>query len=227
MVVFLEASFWAWRNNVQRTRIKICGITSKQDAQLAIAAGADAIGLVFYAASPRAVDIAQAQVICQALPPFVTVVALVVNPEQDFVTELIAKVPVDLLQFHGDEPAEFCQQFGKPYLKAIRMRPELDLAACFDQYAGASALLLDAYRKDVPGGTGECFDWARIPAQRPMPIVLAGGLAAGNVGAAIKQVAPYAVDVSGGVEAQPGRKNSAKITAFIRAVNSANRADKL
>ncbi|MCR8921719.1 phosphoribosylanthranilate isomerase [Dasania sp. GY-MA-18] len=225
MGVFLEPSL-KQGSSVQRTRVKICGITSAADAQLAINAGADAIGLVFYAPSPRAVDIAQAQQICRSLPPFVTVVALLVNAEQAFVSELLSKVPVDLLQFHGDEPAAFCQQFGKPYLKAIRMRPELDLNACFNEYAAASAILLDAYRKGVPGGTGESFDWARIPANRPLPIVLAGGLEADNVAAAIAQVAPYAVDVSGGVEASPGRKDGLKIAAFMQAVTAANSAAK-
>ncbi|MGK0442197.1 MAG: phosphoribosylanthranilate isomerase [Pseudohongiellaceae bacterium] len=199
-----------------RTRVKICGITSVEDAKKAVDAGADAIGLVFYQPSPRAVSIIQAKAIVSSLAPFVTVVALVVNATYEFVNELLASVSVDVLQFHGDESAVFCQQFNKPYIKAIRMRPELVLSKCFTEYQQAQALLLDAYQKGVPGGTGENFDWQRIPKQRPMPIVLAGGLNPSNVQDAINTVKPYAVDVSGGVELQPGLKDVEKVNAFIK-----------
>jgi phosphoribosylanthranilate isomerase len=201
---------------VLRTRVKICGITSVEDAKKAVDAGADAIGLVFYQPSPRAVSIIQAKAIVSSLAPFVTVVALVVNATYEFVNELLASVSVDVLQFHGDESAVFCQQFNKPYIKAIRMRPELVLSKCFTEYQQAQALLLDAYQKGVPGGTGENFDWQRIPKQRPMPIVLAGGLNPSNVQDAINTVKPYAVDVSGGVELQPGLKDVEKVNAFIK-----------
>lgn len=202
----------------QRTRVKICGITSASDAELAIAAGADAIGLVFYEPSPRAVSIEQAQEICACLPPFVTVVALMVNAEAEFVSRLIAQLPVDLLQFHGNEPASYCEQFARPYIKAVRMRPELDLVAAFAEYKNARALLLDAYQKGVPGGTGERFDWQLIPKERPLPIVLAGGLNADNVREAITAVAPFAVDVSGGVEQSHGIKDNVKLMTFMDSV---------
>ena len=200
---------------MQRTRVKICGITSVEDAIKAVDSGADAIGLVFYGASPRAVSVEQAATICAALPPFVTVVALVVNAEPSFVSSLLASVPVDVIQFHGDESAAYCQQFNRPYIKAIRMRPDLVLSECFEEFKQAQALLLDAYRKGVPGGTGEVFDWGRIPQQRELPIILAGGLHADNVSEAIAKVQPYAVDVSGGVEQAPGVKDKAKVQQFI------------
>ena len=200
---------------MQRTRVKICGITSIEDAAMAVESGADAIGLVFYEPSPRAVSLEQAQAICQSLPPFVTVVALVVNAEKSFIQHLLAALPIDVIQFHGDERAAFCEQFNRPFIKAIRMRPELVLSQCFAEFEQAKALLLDAYRKGVPGGTGEVFDWGRIPAQRDVPIVLAGGLNPDNVAAAIAKVKPYAVDVSGGVEQAPGLKDADKVKNFI------------
>ena len=200
-----------------RTRVKICGITSVNDAALAVKAGADAIGLVFYQPSPRAVDIQQAKAIVDTLPPFVSVVALVVDAEAGFIEQLLSAVSVDVLQFHGDETAKFCQQFNKPYIKAIRMRPDLSLPDCFTEYQQAQALLLDAYQKGVPGGTGETFDWQRIPEHCPLPVVLAGGLTPDNVGIAIEAVKPYAVDVSGGVELKPGLKDAHKVSAFVQA----------
>jgi len=200
---------------VKSVRIKICGITSVQDAQAAIAAGADALGLVFYAASPRAVSIAQAKAIALAAGPFVVVTGLFVNAEVDYVQAVLAEVPLHLLQFHGDESVAYCESFQRPYIKALRMKPELDVAACVAQYASASALLLDAYRPGVPGGTGDTFDWGRVPQIAARPLVLAGGLTPANVAAAIKATAVYGVDVSGGVESSPGIKDHAKITAFI------------
>lgn len=197
------------------TRIKICGITRPEDGQAAARLGADAIGLVFYAPSPRAVTVNQAETVCTALPPFVTTVGLFVDPSADEVRAVLDRVPLDLLQFHGDEPPEFCRQFGRPYIKAIRMRDDIELAAELARYAEARGLLLDTYRPGVPGGTGEAFNWERVPADVAHQIVLAGGLEASNVGSAVKQVQPYAVDVSGGVEASKGIKDVAKMAAFI------------
>lgn len=199
-------------------RIKICGITCIEDALVAAKAGADAIGLVFHAPSPRAVDIDQAARIVRALPPFVTSVGLFVNASEERVNQVLAQVPLDLLQFHGDEPDEFCQRFARPYLKAVRVRPGDDLNALAAQWPGAAGILLDSYKPGVPGGTGETFDWSMIPSRRDWPLVLAGGLQADNVHEAIKLTSPWAVDVSGGVEAAKGIKDPVKINAFIREV---------
>jgi phosphoribosylanthranilate isomerase len=206
---------------VARTRVKICGITSVIDAKQSIEAGADAIGLVFYAPSPRAVSIEAAAEICRSIPPFVTVVALLVDAAPEFIKRLLAAVPVDMLQFHGDESASFCEQFQRPYIKAIRMRDGVDLHQACRHYQTARGLLLDAYRPGMPGGTGECFDWQKVPATLPMPIVLAGGLNSDNVAAAIAQVAPFAVDVSGGVEHSKGVKDPVQVNEFIQQVNQA------
>ncbi|OIR01038.1 N-(5'-phosphoribosyl)anthranilate isomerase [mine drainage metagenome] len=205
-----------------RTRIKICGITRGQDALAAASNGADALGLVFYEKSPRHVSLGQAAQLARAIPPFVTVVGLFVNPAVEYVREVLAQIPLDILQFHGDEEPEFCAQFGKPYLKAIRVKNGVDLIQCAARYAGARGLLLDAFIEGVQGGTGESFDWALIPQGLPLPVILSGGLHAGNVAAAITQVRPYAVDVSSGVEAAKGIKDAAKIAAFI---NEVKRAD--
>jgi len=200
------------------TRIKICGITRVEDALAAAQAGADAIGLVFYERSPRHVSIAQAAQLAAALPPFVSVVGLFVNAEAALVREVLAQVSLDLLQFHGDESPEYCAQFGKPYLKAIRVKAGVDLLQCASDFRGAKGLLLDAYMEGIPGGTGATFDWNLIPRQLSLPVILSGGLAAENVAAAIEQVRPYAVDVSSGVEASKGIKDVAKIAAFINEV---------
>ena len=200
------------------TRIKICGITRVEDALAAAQAGADAIGLVFYERSPRHVSIAQAAQLAAALPPFVSVVGLFVNAEAALVREVLAQVSLDLLQFHGDESPEYCAQFGKPYLKAIRVKAGVDLLQCASDFRGAKGLLLDAYMEGIPGGTGATFDWNLIPRQLSLPVILSGGLAAENVAAAIEQVRPYAVDVSSGVEASKGIKDAAKIAAFINEV---------
>ncbi|MDD5384204.1 MAG: phosphoribosylanthranilate isomerase [Gallionella sp.] len=206
------------------TRIKICGITRAEDAQAAAQAGADAIGLVFYERSPRHVSIAQAAQLAAVLPPFVSVVGLFVNAEAALVREVLAHVPLDLLQFHGDESPEFCAQFVKPYLKAIRVKAGVDLLQCAAHFHTAKGLLLDAHVEGIPGGTGATFDWSLIPPRLPLPVILSGGLDAENVAAAIKQVQPYAVDVSsgvesGGVEAGKRIKDAAKIAAFINEVN--------
>ncbi len=200
------------------TRVKICGITRPEDGAAAARLGASAIGLVFYDRSPRAVGIAQAQAVLQALPPFVTTVGLFVDAEARWVEEVLAAVPLDLLQFHGDETPEQCGRFHRPYIKAVRMRPEVDLAEYARRHHNARALLLDTYQPGLPGGTGESFDWGRVPAQLDKPIVLAGGLTPANVAAAITAARPYAVDVSGGVESAKGIKDAAKMAAFIKEV---------
>jgi phosphoribosylanthranilate isomerase len=207
------------------TRIKICGITRVEDALAAAHSGANAIGLVFYERSPRHVSIAQARQLAEALPPFVSAVGLFVNTEAAFVHAVLASVPLDMLQFHGDESAEFCAQFAKPYLKAIRVKAGVDLLQCASDFRSAKGLLLDAHVEGIAGGTGATFDWALIPKQLPLPVILSGGLNAENVAAAIKQVRPYAVDVSsgvesGGVEASKGIKDAAKIAAFINEVKN-------
>lgn len=200
-----------------RTRVKICGITRAQDAVEAARLGADAIGLVFYAPSPRAVNIAQAEAICAALPPFVTAVGLFVNADEAQVRAVLDAVPLGLLQFHGDERPTECDRYGRPYLKALRMAPDLDVAAAARPYESATGILLDAWQPDVPGGTGQRFDWTRIPAL-DKPLVLAGGLTPDNVAEAIHTVRPWAVDVSGGVEADKGIKDPARMAAFIQQV---------
>jgi phosphoribosylanthranilate isomerase len=200
---------------VNAIRVKICGITSVADAQVAVKAGADAIGLVFYTPSPRAVSIEQAREIAASVGPFVTVVGLFVNAEESYVHEVLANVALHLLQFHGDESREYCEQFQRAYMKAIRMRPELDVVPTIAEYPSAAAILLDAYRPGVPGGTGETFDWQRIPVLAERPIVLAGGLTADNVVLAIQSTHVYGVDVSGGVESAPGKKHAHKVEEFI------------
>lgn len=199
-------------------RSKICGITRVEDALVAAEAGADAIGLVFYDRSPRAVSVQQARAIIAALPPFVTTVGLFVNASRCEIGEILNAVPLDLLQFHGDETSAQCEGHGRPYIKALRVRPGEDIAACCAEYNQASGILLDTYVPGVPGGTGEAFDWSLVPADLGKPVILAGGLTADNVRAAIAQVSPYAVDVSGGVEASKGVKDAEKIRAFIREV---------
>lgn len=201
-----------------RTRVKICGLTRPEDAREAARLGADAIGLVFYPPSPRAVGVAVAQAVLRGLPPFVTVVGLFVDPREDEVRGVLDQVPLDLLQFHGEEPPEFCAAYGRPWIKAIRMREGVDLWSLRRRYAGAQALLLDAHQPGVAGGTGICFDWARIPPGLGGEIILAGGLTPETVAAAIRAVRPYAVDVSGGVESAKGVKDPAKMAAFLREV---------
>jgi len=192
------------------TRIKICGITNSVDAQLACNAGADAIGLVFYPPSPRYVTIKQAVQVVNSLPPFVSSVALFVNAQRQEIEQVLEQVAIDLLQFHGDENEKFCASFNRPYIKAVRMKDGLDLYSVQNDYASARGLLLDTYKKGVPGGTGEAFNWHKVPHDLKLPIILAGGLTANNITAAITQVKPYAVDVSGGVEASNGKKKAKK-----------------
>jgi len=201
------------------TRIKICGITSVEDALVVASAGADAIGLVFYEPSPRCVSIEQAAKIAKAVGPFVTTVALFVNADKKIIDSVLRQVSIQLLQFHGDESAEFCEQFARPYIKALRMREGIDVNQLINSYASASGILLDAYTPGIPGGTGETFDWQRIPKNTTMPIVLAGGLTPKNIQAAISQTNVYGVDVSGGVERAPGIKDTIKIREFIQCAN--------
>lgn len=199
-------------------RSKICGITRIEDALIAAEAGADAIGLVFYAKSPRAVSIQQARDIVAALPAFVTTVGLFVNASREELNDVLAGVALDLLQFHGDESPAECESYQRPYIKALRVKPCDDIAQLAAPYAKARGILLDAYVPGVPGGTGAAFDWSLVPSGLLQPVILAGGLSAANVQAAIEQVRPYAVDVSGGVEAGKGIKDAAKIRAFMQAV---------
>lgn len=203
-----------------RTRVKICGITNVADGLMVANSGADSIGLVFYEPSPRHVEIDQACLIAKALPAFVTKTALFVNPDVEYVKEVLAKVQIDLLQFHGDESPEFCEQFGLPYMKAIRMQQSTDLNEIAQQYDSACGILLDAYKPGVPGGTGEQFNWDWVPCTFSKPIILAGGLKAENIQQAIHTVQPWAVDVSGGVEASKGLKSADKVKLFMQQVMS-------
>lgn len=205
-----------------RISIKICGITRPEDALLAAQAGADAIGLVFFPGSPRAVNIDRAQQIITVLPPFVSKVGLFVNAPAAEIDTVLENVSLDILQFHGDEQPEQCSCFSRPFIKAIRMQDNVNLKAMADKYRNAAALLLDTYVRDIYGGTGTTFDWASIPVDIPKPLILAGGLDAGNVANAVKQVRPYGVDVSGGVELEKGIKDAAKIEQFIREVRNAD-----
>ena len=204
------------------TRIKICGITRIEDGLAAARLGAHAIGLVFYAGSPRAVVPAQARRIIDALPPFVTPVGLFVNADAQTVRDTLAVAPVSMLQFHGDESAEFCGGFGLPYLRAVRVRPGIDLLQYAQEFHGAKGLLLDAWVDGARGGTGATFDWSLIPREMPVPVVLSGGLDAGNVERAVRTVRPWAVDVSSGVESAKGIKDAAKMEAFITGVRNAS-----
>lgn len=181
----------------------------------AVEAGADAVGLVFYAASPRAISVSQAINVCAQLPPFISIVALTVNAEKTLIEEIVRALPSCILQFHGDESPRHCEAFKRPYIKALRMRPGVDVKAELDRYASAQALLLDAYQKGAPGGTGEIFDWDIIPKAAGERIILAGGLSPCNIGDAIRIAKPYAVDVSSGVEAEPGIKDVLKINEFV------------
>ncbi|MGB2832296.1 MAG: phosphoribosylanthranilate isomerase [Methylotenera sp.] len=201
-----------------RTRVKICGITRLEDALRAVEHGADAIGLVFYAPSPRNVSINYAAEIANQIPAFVTVVGLFVNAEASFINEVISKVKLDLLQFHGDETPAECARYSLPFIKAIRVKSSTNLVQYAQDFAEARALLLDAYTEGVVGGTGHVFDWNLIPKQLTKSVILAGGLNADNVADAIAQVKPYAVDVSGGVELSKGIKDAAKLAAFMQQV---------
>lgn len=202
------------------TRIKICGLTREADVEAAVAAGADAIGFVFYPPSPRHVSPERAAALARLIPPFVSVVGLFVNATEADVARTVQQVPINLLQFHGEEPEADCSRWQIPYLRAARVRPELDLLQYAASFASARALLLDAF-VDGYGGGGKTFDWTLIPPGLSLPLILSGGLTPENVGAAIRQVRPLAVDVSSGVEADKGIKDHAKMAAFVAAVRAA------
>jgi len=205
-----------------RTRVKICGITSVSDGLAAARHGADAIGLIFYPPSPRLVTLERAREIAASLPAFVARVAVFVNPAAADVDAVIRACRPDLLQFHGEEAADFCFSFGVPYLRALRVRPGVDLLESLSPFGDAAGWLLDAYRQELYGGTGEAFDWELIPRELARPLILSGGLDVENVGAAIRRVRPWAVDISSGVEAAKGVKDERRIAAFMEAVRSAD-----
>ena len=199
------------------TRIKICGIKHRDDALKAVEFGADAIGLIFVEKSPRYVSLTEARLIAESIPPFVTVVGLFMGASAESVREALKVVPLNLLQFHGDESPEFCEQFEMPYIKVLRMRENVNVVAFAQEYPNAAGILLDTYH-EKGGGTGETFDWSLIPDDMPLPLILAGGLNPENVGSAVETVNPYAVDVSSGVESEPAVKDHKKIEQFIKEV---------
>ncbi|PHS71994.1 MAG: phosphoribosylanthranilate isomerase [Cycloclasticus sp.] len=205
-----------------RTRVKICGITQTNDALAAIEAGADALGFVFYDKSPRYLDILKAKKIFNEITPFINKIALFVNPSYEYVMEAVNTLPIDVLQFHGDEDEAFCKSFNTPYLKAVRIRPTTDLKDVASQYGSASGLLIDAYDSTQYGGTGQTFDWNLLPQDASLPLILAGGLNSQNVYDAIKQTNPYAVDVSSGVEKSKGVKEHSLIQQFMQEVKRAD-----
>jgi phosphoribosylanthranilate isomerase len=205
-----------------KTAVKICGITRVEDALTAARCGAHAIGLVFYRPSPRYVTPEKAAKIVRALPPFVTAVGLFVDAPEEEVRDVVAQTRVQMIQFHGAETPEFCAQFGLPYLKAVRVRREVDLLQYARDFRSAKALLLDAYQEGLHGGTGAVFDWDLIPPALPLPVVLSGGLHPDNVAEAIRRVRPCAVDVSSGVEAAKGIKDASKVAAFVNGVRDAD-----
>ena len=206
-----------------RTRIKVCGICSVDDALDAIEAGVDAIGMVFYEKSPRHISLEQASAITAAVPPFVTTVGLFVDSDVQFIEKVISQAGIDLLQFHGDEEESFCSRFGRPYIKALRMTQQTNVQDFCKSYHTAKGLLIDSFTPGIPGGTGKTFDWNLIPAEIPLPVILAGGLNSDNVIEALSQVKPWAVDVSSGVEESPGKKNLRKIRQFVQAVEAVSR----
>lgn len=205
------------------TRIKICGITRPEDAQAAVVGGADAIGMVFYRESPRAVSAERAREIVAVVPPFVTIVGLFVDEPASGVLRILEDVPIDLLQFHGEEPPEYCRQFDRPWIKALRVRPGVDIWGESVRYRSGRGVLLDTWHEGRAGGTGKTFDWEQAR-EAPQPVVLAGGLDAANVGDAITMLRPAAVDVSSGVESAPGIKDVTAIQRFIEAVKNADKA---
>lgn len=204
------------------TAVKICGITRLEDGLAAVRAGADGIGLVFFRDSPRYIAPAAAGAIIRALPEFVTTVGVFVNASGEEVRATLEQAPVELLQFHGEEPPHYCRQFGRPYVKAVRMRPGVDLLQYARDYHDAKALLLDAHVEGARGGSGVAFDWGLIPPDLPLPVILSGGLTPENVAEAVRRVRPCAVDVSSGVESARGVKDAARIAAFIAGVRSAD-----
>jgi phosphoribosylanthranilate isomerase len=203
-------------------RVKICGITREQDLHAACDAGADALGFVFYEKSPRKVSAMAAAALVRELPPFVQSVGLFVNADPAFIEDVLETVPLDLLQFHGDESPADCARYGRPYIKAVRVNRDTDLLKCAADFEDARGLLLDAYVPGVPGGTGERFDWSLIPEKMPKAVILSGGLTPENVAEAVEQVRPWAVDVSSGVEMAKGIKDAHKIAQFIAKAKEAS-----
>lgn len=206
-----------------RTRVKLCGFTRAEDIAAAVTHGADAIGLVFASQSPRAVSLDQAGALAAGVPAFVTLVGLFVDAEPELVRAVLAQVPLAALQFHGVEPPDYCQAFARPWIKAIAVRAQVDLARAARDYQGAAGLLLDTYDPHLAGGTGRCFDWSLVPEWLARRGILAGGLRAENVAGAIARVRPHAVDVSGGIEQAKGIKDGAKISAFMQEVAHGDR----
>jgi phosphoribosylanthranilate isomerase len=196
-------------------RVKVCGITRLEDLHVACEAGADAVGFVFYEKSPRHVSVETAAALVRALPPFVQSVGLFVDAEPATIETVLKSVPLDLLQFHGDETPAACARHGRPWIKAVRVNPQTDLLKCAADFEAARGLLLDAFVPGLPGGTGERFDWTLIPQALPKPVILSGGLTADNVAEAVRRVRPWAVDVSSGVEASKGIKDALKVARFI------------
>ena len=211
---------------MNRTRIKICGLTRKEDIRAAVLSGADALGFVFYPDSPRYVEPEQARGLMDEIPPFITTVGLFVNADPKRVTEVMRLTSLSLLQFHGEEDEAYCRQFGMPYIKAARVRPELDLLKFAASFPSSRGLLLDAY-VDGYGGGGQAFDWCLVPQPFPTSMILSGGLHAANVGGAVRQLRPWAVDVSSGVEAAKGIKDAGKIQAFVAAVREADASNRI
>jgi phosphoribosylanthranilate isomerase len=204
-------------------RLKICGLTRREDLLCAVEAGADALGLVFYPPSPRFVDLPTAAALACAVPPFISIVGLFVNADPAVVRATLAALPIHLLQFHGDEDEGYCRQFERPYIKAARVRPGMDLIQYAAGFPSAQAILLDAFVESYGGG-GKVFDWALVPDTLGKPLILSGGLDADNVAAAVRRLRPAAVDVSSGVEASKGIKDGAKIRAFAAALRATGRA---
>lgn len=209
--------------SVSRTRIKMCGMTRTVDIMHAVSLGVDAIGVIFYPESPRHVEIDKAKLLLKNVPAFIDVVAVCVNPEIAFVQQIITELPIQLLQFHGDETPEFCEQFNKPYIKAIPARSKESIVKAVEQYCGASAILLDTPSMVQRGGTGETFDWEIVPRSCAKPLIIAGGLTIENVNDVITVCSPYAVDVCSGVECSAGIKDHAKMHQFIRRVDERTR----
>lgn len=201
-----------------RTRVKICGLTRAEDARNAVRAGVDALGLVFYSGSPRHVSLETARSVIAEVPAFVTVVGLFVDASPEQIRQVLSNLRIDLLQFHGNESPAFCAQFERPWIKAVRVKPDLDLLETASAYREAQGLLLDAWHPSAEGGTGLTFDWGCIPEQLADRIVLAGGLTPENISEALAIVGPYAVDVSSGVEAAKGIKDAEKMSAFLNEV---------
>ncbi|AXS82034.1 MULTISPECIES: phosphoribosylanthranilate isomerase [Marinobacter] len=206
-------------------RVKICGLTRPEDVDAAVECGADALGFVFYGPSPRSVNADQAAALVRRIPAFVSVVGLFVNPSRQELETVLDKVPLDLLQFHGDETAAFCSGFGRRWIKAVRVRESGQIERAFEEFRDSAGLLVDAWDPEKYGGTGKGFNWELIPEDRPLPLILAGGLSSANVFAAVNQVKPWAVDVSGGVEQGKGIKDIQKISHFIKEVHRVCKTD--